>query len=242
MNKENDEEIIENTLEINKESKNNKKDNISLNKLKSSKNENSLNGNNISYNDNNKDTINTKKVFNTKDVATFPSSEIATQRNIDIKSSLFPYCIVWTPIPLLTYLIPCIGHTGIGNSSGIIHDFAASFFVSVDNFAFGKPTKYIQLELTEQEKNEWDNAILKGDKKYNKEEHKIFTNNCHSHVAYVLNQLNYKGRNDYNMVSIWWMLIAKGKYVSFCGFFKTYIGFLIIIIIILAIILIVIYV
>ena len=239
MHKENEEEIIENTLEINEESENNKKDGIGLNKLKSSQNENSINENNISYNDNNKDSIsNTKKAYNIKDVVAFPSSEIATQRNIDLKSSHFPYCIVWTPIPLLTYLIPSIGHTGIGNSSGIIHDFAASFFVSVDDFAFGKPTKYIQLELTEQEKYDWDRAILKGDNRYNMEEHNIFMNNCHSHVAYVLNQLNYKGRNNYNMVSIWWMLITKGKYVSFCGFFKTYIGFLIVVFIILIIILI----
>ena len=50
MNKENDEEIIENTLEINEETENNKKDNLGLNKLKSSQNEQSLNENNISYN------------------------------------------------------------------------------------------------------------------------------------------------------------------------------------------------
>ena len=109
----------------------------------------------------------------------------------------------------------------------------------MDDFAFGKPTKYIELDLTEQEKYDWDRAILKGDNKYNMEVHNLCVNNCHSHVAYVLNQLNYKGRNNYNMLSIWWMLITKGKYVNCCGFFKTYIGFLIIIFIILIIILIV---
>ena len=240
MNKENDEEIIENTLEINEEMDTNKKGNIPFTNKKPSKNENenSIN-NNTSYNENNKDTINTKKIYDQKNVVqTFPSSEIMSERSIDLKSSHFPYCIVWTPIPIITYLIPSIGHTGIGNSSGIIHDFASSFFVSVDDFAFGKPTKYIKLELTEQEKYDWDRAILKGDNRYNMEEHNIFMNNCHSHVAYVLNQLNYKGRNNYNMVSIWWMLITKGKYVSFCGFFKTYIGFLIVVFIILIIILI----
>ena len=240
MNKENDEEIIENTLEINEEMDTNKKGNIPFTNIKPSKNENenSIN-NNTSYNENNKDTINTQKIYDQKNVVqTFPSTEIMSERNIDLKSSHFPYCIVWTPIPIITYLIPSIGHTGIGNSSGIIHDFASSFFVSVDDFAFGKPTKYIKLELTEQEKYDWDRAILKGDNRYNMEEHNIFVNNCHSHVAYVLNQLNYKGRNNYNMVSIWWMLITKGKYVSFCGFFKTYIGFLIVVFIILIIILI----
>ena len=240
MNKENDEEIIENTLEINEEMDTNKKGNIPFTNKKPSKNENenSIN-NNTSYNENNKDTINTKKIYDQKNVVqTFPSTEIMSERSIDLKSSHFPYCIVWTPIPIITYLIPSIGHTGIGNSSGIIHDFASSFFVSVDDFAFGKPTKYIKLELTEQEKYDWDRAILKGDNRYNMEEHNIFMNNCHSHVAYVLNQLNYKGRKNYNMVSIWWMLITKGKYVSFCGFFKTYIGFLIVVFIILIIILI----
>ena len=232
MNKENDEEIIENTLEINEESEN-KKGNMALNELKSSHNDN----NNISYNNNNQETINTKKMSELKSVEVYPSSE-TSQKNIDLRSNHFPYCIVWTPIPLLTYLFPCIGHTGVGNSSGIIHDFASSFFVSVDDFAFGKPTKYIQLELTEQEKYDWDRAILKGDNRYNMEEHNLFVNNCHSHVAYVLNQLNFRGRNNYNMVSIWWMLIMKGKYVSCCGFFKTYIGFLIIVFIILIIILI----
>ena len=235
MNKGNDEEIIENTLEINEESGTGKKGNLPLNNLKALQNENIINN----YNENNKDTINTKKIYENQNiVATFPSSEIISEPIIDLKSSHFPYCIVWTPIPIITYLFPSIGHTGIGNSRGIIHDFASSFFVSVDDFAFGKPTKYIKLELTEQEKYDWDRAILKGDNRYNMEEHNIFMNNCHSHVAYVLNQLNYKGRNNYNMVSIWWMLIKKGKYVSCCGFFKTYLGFLIVLFIILIIILI----
>ena len=202
----NNDEMIENTYELNEEGdNNNKKGNIPFNDIKSSQNDQ-----NISYN--NQETMNTKKNSEMKNVEVYPSSDIVTQKIIDLKSSHFPYCIVWTPIPILTYIIPSIGHTGIGNSNGIIHDFASSFFVSVDDFAFGKPTKYIQLELTEQEKYDWDRAILKGDNKYNMEEHNIFVNNCHSHVAYVLNQLNYKGRNNYNMVSIWWMLIAKGKY------------------------------
>ena len=69
-----------------------------------------------------------------------------SKKEINLNSSHFPYCIVWTPIPLITYVFPSIGHTGIGTSSGIIHDFASSFFVSVDDFAFGKPTKYIELQ------------------------------------------------------------------------------------------------
>lgn len=155
-----------------------------------------------------------------------------TQLNINTKKinpqkNRYPYCIVWTPIPFLTYLIPSIGHTGIATSEGIIHDFAASFYISIDEMSFGKPTKYFQLDLDEREKYEYDKAIEKGDLKYNHEMHNLFWNNCHSHVAYILNLIKYKGKDNYTMVDIWWMLILKGKYISFLAFIKTYLGFFI---------------
>ena len=244
MDENNKEVVIENSMEISVGQNNNK--GIEMNELKLSALQNdSIKDKNkkiktplIESNDNSKKSDNESNNNNnysiSNNITNDQNSEI-TKKEIDLKSSHFPYCIVWTPIPFLTYLFPTIGHTGIGTSSGIIHDFAGSFFVSVDDFAFGKPTKYIKMKLTQQEKYNWDRAIEKGDNKYNMEEHNIFINNCHSHVAYVLNQLNYKGKNNYNMISIWWMLILKGRYVSFCGFFKTYFGFLIIIFIILII-------
>ena len=243
MNEKNNEVIIENSMDI---------------KVNPTKNGNEINTLKLSQNDSisktNKTKINPSPLIDQKDdfrksenefnnnqysISSNAENEKNSVKEINLKSSHFPFCIVWTPIPLITYLFPSIGHTGIGTSSGIIHDFASSFFVSVDDFAFGKPTKYFKLKLSEQEKYNWDRAIEKGDNKYNMEEHNIFINNCHSHVAYVLNQLNYKGKNNYNMVSIWWMLITKGKFVSFCGFFKTYLGFIIILLIILIIVLIV---
>ena len=164
-----------------------------------------------------------------KDLITLNSN---TQLNIDTKKinaqkNRYPYCIVWTPIPFLTYIIPSIGHTGIATSEGIIHDFAASFYVNIDEMSFGKPTKYYQLDLDDREKYEYDKAIEKGDLKYNQERHNIFWNNCHSHVAFVLNQIKYKGKSNYTMVDVWWILILKGKYISFLAFIKTYIGFFI---------------
>ena len=164
-----------------------------------------------------------------KDLITLNSN---TQLNIDTKKinaqkNRYPYCIVWTPIPFLTYIIPSIGHTGIATSEGIIHDFAASFYVNIDEMSFGKPTKYYQLDLDDREKYEYDKAIEKGDLKYNQERHNLFWNNCHSHVAFVLNQIKYKGKSNYTMVDVWWILILKGKYISFLAFIKTYIGFFI---------------
>jgi hypothetical protein len=37
---------------------------------------------------------------------------------------------------------------GICTSSGIIRDFAGSYFVSEDQMAFGDPTKFLQLEIS----------------------------------------------------------------------------------------------
>ena len=209
----------------NNNNNNNPNENNINTKLDLKKNENdNYNNNNGNYNDNNSNEQNL---------------ELSSNKEINLETSKFPYCIVWTPIPILTYLIPSLGHSGIGDSNGMIHDFAGSFYIGVDNFAFGKPTKYFRLELSNEEKKNLDKAIELGDQKFSKEEHHLITNNCHSHVAYILNQLNYLGKNDYNMFSIWWMLIIKGKFVSCCGFFKTYIGFLIIILIIALIVIIV---
>ena len=58
----------------------------------------------------------------------------------------FPICITWTPLPGLTQIIPSIGHTGICDTRGRIHDFAGPYVVSIDDFAFGETHKYIQLD------------------------------------------------------------------------------------------------
>lgn len=43
----------------------------------------------------------------------------------------YPHCIVWTPIPVLTWLFPFIGHMGIARTDGVIRDFAGPYYVSV---------------------------------------------------------------------------------------------------------------
>ena len=43
---------------------------------------------------------------------------------IDYDAHRYPFCLVWTPIPLLTWIFPFIGHLGIADSKGVIRDFA----------------------------------------------------------------------------------------------------------------------
>lgn len=46
---------------------------------------------------------------------------------IDFDLHRYPFCIVWTPIPLITWLLPFVGHMGIATSGGLIRDFAGKF-------------------------------------------------------------------------------------------------------------------
>jgi len=150
--------------------------------------------------------------------------------NIDIENNLYPYCLVWTPLPLLSWIIPIIGHTGICTSNGIIHDFAGSEYVSINDMAFGNPYKYIPLKPTDEEISRWDSCIEKTDAKFRQMDHNLITNNCHSHCADALSRIRYKGFTEYNMIYIWLYFLIYSKYVSYTHILKNYLGFVLIIV------------
>lgn len=64
---------------------------------------------------------------------------------IDPTRARFPCSIVWTPLPIISWLLPFIGHLGICREDGVILDFAGPNFVCVDNFAFGSVMRYFQI-------------------------------------------------------------------------------------------------
>lgn len=57
---------------------------------------------------------------------------------------------------------------GICTSSGVIRDFAGSYFVSEDNMAFGVPTRYLQLDVTKVPGgvSAWDRAVHEASEEY----------------------------------------------------------------------------
>ena len=65
---------------------------------------------------------------------------------IDPKKAKFPCCLVWNPLPVVSWLAPFIGHVGICREDGVILDFSGSNFVNVDDFAFGAVARYLQLD------------------------------------------------------------------------------------------------
>lgn len=162
---------------------------------------------------------------------------LSAQIKIDPVKVRYPYCIVWTPIPLISWLLPFIGHIGIGSSEGVIYDFAGPYYVSVNDMAFGSPTKYTILSLSEEEKNKYNNAIEFAMEKFRKMNYSFCCNNCHSFVAACLNKMKYNGKNDYGMISTWNIITWKSKYVGCCSFLKTYAGFFFILIIVFLVVL-----
>ncbi|KFM69502.1 Transmembrane protein 222, partial [Stegodyphus mimosarum] len=147
---------------------------------------------------------------------------------MDHKESRYPFCVVWTPIPILTWLCPIIGHMGIAMSTGVIRDFAGPYYVSEDDMAFGKPTKYWQLNVNQLKggRSKWDAAVSEASEEYKGRMHNLCCDNCHSHVALALNLMQYNDCTSWNMVKLCIYMCIYGKYVSFVGFLKTWFPFL----------------
>ncbi|PIO24939.1 hypothetical protein AB205_0004150 [Aquarana catesbeiana] len=121
----------------------------------------------------------------------------------DLERSRFPHCVVWTPIPVLTWLFPFIGHMGICTSSGVIRDFAGPYYV------------YWQLDpnlVYANGPNPWDTAVNEASEEYKHRMHNLCCDNCHSHVAMALNLMKYNNTN-WNMVKLCILSLVYSKYV-----------------------------
>ncbi|VDD87999.1 unnamed protein product [Enterobius vermicularis] len=150
---------------------------------------------------------------------------------VNHKLHTYPFCIVWTPIPLLTWMFPYIGHMGIATSKGIIRDFAGSYYVSdnvsiefggsgfsfeENNMGFGWPTLYWQLDPANVPGGieAYDRAVKEASDEYKTHAHNLFCDNCHSHVALALNKMRYNGLDNYNMANLTYSILVKGSFVG----------------------------
>ncbi|KRY13580.1 Transmembrane protein, partial [Trichinella patagoniensis] len=149
---------------------------------------------------------------------------------VDAKNNRFPLCLVWTPIPFISWLLPFIGHLGIALSTGVIHDFSTSGYVSEDHMAFGKPCRYYKCDLIMVlgKHQQWDRCVRMASNEYRSRQHNIFWDNCHSHVALALNLMPYGRNANWNMLKLCVLMFFKGRYVSVLAFFQHWLPPLII--------------
>jgi len=148
-------------------------------------------------------------------------SELLLKENVPSKN-LFPFSVVWGPLPLITWLFPFIGHMGICDSYGRVHDFAGPYYIGIDHFMTGDVYKYYRFSTEELEEmlsrsvtpekgisRLWDESVDYGDRKYKKMMHNLCCNNCHHHTAVCLKSMGF----DFTMMKAWWLLQTKGRYV-----------------------------
>ena len=164
-------------------------------------------------------------------------SDDSISLEVDVAKNRYPYSIVWGHLPCLTWICPCVGHMGICDSQGRVHDFAGPYTIGVDHFMTGPVIKYWQIDprklnfpmLTNGEARThaeaWDLAIRKGDADYKKMMHTLCWNNCHAHVGHTM---KYMGSRDGSQI-MFFKFMFYCKYVSLCRFLATYLPFVIIV-------------
>ncbi|VFQ75476.1 unnamed protein product [Cuscuta campestris] len=171
---------------------------------------------------------------------------IEESTEIDARRARFPCCIVWTPLPVLSWFIPLIGHIGICREDGVILDFAGPNFVCVDNFAFGAPARYVQIRKNEcrvsrypapyerensceigSDTTTWDGALHKSTEEFQHLSYNLLTCNCHSFVANALNRLGFQG-GGWNVVSVAVFLALNGQWVRKTSILGAYLPVLVV--------------
>ena len=107
--------------------------------------------------------------------------------DVDVARGRFPYSLVWTPLPGITWLLPCVGHLGVTDSRGVCYDFAGPYSIGVDDLAFGRPMIVVPLDPEratarrpggKSPQEAWDAAVDAGNDVYCQRMHNIFCDKC----------------------------------------------------------------
>lgn len=65
---------------------------------------------------------------------------------IDPSTQKFPCCLVWTPLPVISWLAPFVGHVGICREDGTIVDFSGDSMIHFGQLFYGTVAKYYQVD------------------------------------------------------------------------------------------------
>ncbi|CAK9180008.1 unnamed protein product [Ilex paraguariensis] len=165
---------------------------------------------------------------------------------IDPTKAKFPCCLVWTPLPVVSWLAPFIGHVGICREDGTVLDFSGSNIVNVDDFAFGAVARYLQLNreqccfppnlsghtCKQRYKHAeygtaitWDDALQSSSRLFEHKSYNLFTCNCYSFIANCLNRLSYGGSMGWNMINVGALLLFKGQWVNSLSILRSFLPF-----------------
>lgn len=152
--------------------------------------------------------------------------EMSVYTNNDIA-----FNILWSPLPFISWFVPFIGHLGIADSRGIASDFQGPYYVGDDGrMAFGNPTRALKMDISDLPggSSKWDEYITVANEIYRGRMHNLCFDNCHSHVAYALNEMGLVnfGIRKWDMVKLCFLVFFKARFLSFGGFLKQFLPFI----------------
>lgn len=78
----------------------------------------------------------------------------------------------------------------------------------------GPPRRVWHLDISRIDVSLYNDAVDVASRVYEGRMHNIIADNCHSHVALTLNNIKYDGRDDWNMIRVWWAIWTRGSWVS----------------------------
>lgn len=159
---------------------------------------------------------------------------------MDFDLEHFPYCLVWSPLPVLTVLLPFVGHIGIADSQGKLYDFQGDFSIGADKMLFGRVVRYLDLsrlsvpsayatpkgsaEQVQEQVRSYDEAVLGMVRYFRRSQHYDFlNNNCHHFAAAALNsnQSDSVALPKWSLIRIMWQMFIHGKFVSWSLFISA---------------------
>mmetsp|Transcript_23540 Transcript_23540/g.54830 ORF Transcript_23540/g.54830 Transcript_23540/m.54830 type:complete len:204 (-) Transcript_23540:49-660(-) len=137
-----------------------------------------------------------------------------------------PCSIVWAVIPILSHVFPAVGHTMVTDSKGQLYDFAGHVpafgrsGVCHNVGIFGEPVRVLKFKPSckvsqEEFEDDWDKAVEAANQAFERQMHMGLVNNCHSHVASVVNN----ARCVENPKWLQWNVLVVGAAMLFLGRF-----------------------
>ncbi|KAK4378652.1 hypothetical protein RND71_000514 [Anisodus tanguticus] len=166
----------------------------------------------------------------------------------DPSKEKFPCCLVWTPLPVVSWLAPFVGHVAICREDGTIVEFSGANLIYVGTLSYGDVARYYQLDRQQccfprtigghtcnksYQHSEfgtgvsWDDAVHLSARNFEHRSFNLFTCNSHSFAAHFLNRLSYGGSMDWNMVNVWALMLSKGHWVDGSAILRSFVPFIV---------------
>jgi len=127
-----------------------------------------------------------------------PKTELA-RHGVGLQGELPRRSVLWAPIPVLSWIVPFVGHLCITTSRGAVFDLGGSYCVHTSRRTtiFGNPTRYRPAsddQYRQISDDDWDSAIYTTAARWEDKSYNLFSRNCHHFVADALNEMGLRDK------------------------------------------------